>query len=89
MGVAHIKTATLFYKPHSKVIPNFYGAQTNAWIIFPYDAVKMIKVLGKKWFDQGIQKKEIKSRFKKLNFLPALINFYSHSVVPGGLEVKS
>lgn len=88
-GVKKVTTASLFYKPHSKLIPDYYGASTNAWIIFPYDVAEMIRVLGKKWLDSGIKPAEMLRRWQKLGFDQEIINFYSHSVVPGGLEVKS
>lgn len=67
-GVKEIKTATLYYKPHSTIKPDYYGAETSAWIIFPYEAREMIVTTGKKWLEAGINKEEILNRFSKLNF---------------------
>ncbi|MBU2051957.1 MAG: phosphoribosyltransferase family protein [Patescibacteria group bacterium] len=75
-GVAGVTTASLFYKPHSIVKPDYYGAQTSAWIIFPYDAVETINILGKKWQDQGLKPIEIKQRLQQLGINPAWIEFY-------------
>lgn len=66
--VGKITTATLFYKPHSKIKPDYYGAETSDWIIFPYDVVEGIKILGAKWIKQGVGESEIKNRFKELGF---------------------
>jgi len=60
-GVGDITTATLFFKPHSKIKPNFFASTTEDWIIFPYDHVEAIKVLGQKWKGQGFDDQEIKS----------------------------
>jgi hypoxanthine phosphoribosyltransferase len=75
-GVAEVTTATLFYKPHSQFKPDFYGSQITAWIIFPYDAVEMIKVLGGIWLKQGIDEAEIKNRFLQLGFTGHRIDSY-------------
>ncbi len=39
--------ATLYIKPWSRVIPDYYVQKTNAWIIFPwerYEAVKSLRI---------------------------------------------
>ncbi|MFZ1721625.1 MAG: phosphoribosyltransferase family protein, partial [Microgenomates group bacterium] len=37
LGVQKIIVATVFYKPKSIIRPNFYGSETNSWVIFPYE----------------------------------------------------
>ncbi len=66
MGVKEVITATLFYKPHSAIEPDFYGHKTKAWIIFPYDLIEAVDLLGGKWQEKGLQKAEIKKRLKQL-----------------------
>lgn len=75
-GVSKIITATLFYKPHSKVLPDYYGAETTDWIIFPHDVVETIELLGKKWLQAGIEKNEIVKRFKTLGFKSEVVQYY-------------
>ncbi len=75
--VGKITTATLFYKPHSCVKPNYFGAETSNWIIFPYDAIESIKILGEKWTKSGLYLTEIKERFLELGFKKELIDYYS------------
>ena len=74
--VKNLTTATLFYKPFSSFKPNYYSSTTKAWIVFPYDAVEGIEVLGNKWIDQGVSPSEVKKRFKNLNFSPKVIKEY-------------
>lgn len=75
-GSHTITTATLFYKPWSTFKPDYFGASTKAWIIFPYDAVDTINILGKKWLAAGLPKKEINRRFLQLGFNPAWVKAY-------------
>ena len=75
-GVKQISTATLFYKPHSKIIPDFHAATTDSWIIFPYDAVETIKVFSAKWAKQKLKRSIIIDRFKSLNIPQNVIKFY-------------
>lgn len=75
-GVKTVKTATLFYKPHSVIKPDFYAQETSDWIIFPYDLVEMIEVLGKKWQKQDLPQSEISSRFDQLGFNREITAYY-------------
>jgi hypoxanthine phosphoribosyltransferase len=34
---ATIKTAVLFYKPKSKIKPDYYVEETTDWIVFPWE----------------------------------------------------
>jgi hypoxanthine phosphoribosyltransferase len=39
-GAKAIKTATLYYKPHSIFKPDFFIVQTEQWIIFPWERLE-------------------------------------------------
>jgi uncharacterized protein len=76
LGVEGITTASLFYKPHSKIKPDYYGAETSAWIIFPYDFHESIHILGNRWQQQCISTEEIRQRFSKLNFKSDWLEYF-------------
>lgn len=40
--------ATLYIKPWSKVIPDYYVSKTDAWIIFPWERFEAVKSLTRK-----------------------------------------
>ncbi|MBD3250075.1 MAG: phosphoribosyltransferase [Candidatus Pacebacteria bacterium] len=75
-GAKEVKTATLFYKPHSQLKPDYYGAETDTWIIFPYDLVEMIRILGKKWQQAGLNISKIGQRFKEMGFDSNWVDYY-------------
>jgi len=75
-GVASVTTATLYYKPHSCLKPDYYGAETSAWIIFPYETVDAMDRLGHHWLEQGCNLTDIKKRFTQLKFKPNQIDYY-------------
>lgn len=75
-GVKSVTTAALYLKPRSSFIPDYYAAETDAWIVFPYDAVEMIKVLGKKWQEQNADLSEIRQRFLQLGISEEVIDSY-------------
>ena len=65
-GVKEVITATLFYKPKSKLKPDFFAYETRAWIIFPYEKIETVKNLTNTWQKAGIDKVVIKKRLKSL-----------------------
>ncbi len=81
-GVRDLVTATLFTKPHSIMMPDFSGASTTAWIIFPYDAAEMIELVGPKWQKAGVPDSEIEDRFKSLGFSTDWIRAVLKSLPP-------
>lgn len=47
-GAAEVKTATLHYKPSSLIKPDFYIAQTTAWIVYPWEVEEVRRELAAK-----------------------------------------
>jgi hypothetical protein len=67
-GAAKIKTATLFIKPWSILLPDFYGVSTETWIIFPFDKREMRDLLSSSWQKQGADQTEIINRLSSMGF---------------------
>lgn len=75
-GAKSVATAALYFKPHSKLKPDFYGNKTDSWIIFPYELVEMIEVLGRKWQKSGLGLGQINDRFCQLGFKQEWVDYY-------------
>ncbi len=75
-GVADITTATLFYKPRSKYMPDVFGAQTESWIVFPFETVETIKALGKRWKEAGVANSVMLERFQQLGFAESQVVYF-------------
>ena len=67
-----VRTATLFYKPKSVIKPDYFAAQTAAWILFPFERVEMGQLLASKWQEQGIKPTEIKKRVDRLKLISTI-----------------
>ena len=67
-GADKVYTATLFYKPSSKIKPDFYAFETSSWIIFPYEKKESIKLLKEMWVKKGLEEEEIKKRLREIGF---------------------
>jgi uncharacterized protein len=42
-GPSQIKTTTLYYKPQSITIPDFYEKQTTNWVVFPWETKETLR----------------------------------------------
>jgi hypoxanthine phosphoribosyltransferase len=48
MGAGEVKVATMHFKPHSSFKPDFFVAETGAWIVYPWELHECERELGKK-----------------------------------------
>jgi len=44
-GVSEAKTVTIYFKPHTTFIPDFYATKTSDWIIFPWERLEATKLM--------------------------------------------
>jgi len=44
-GAAGVKTATIYFKPHSTFKPDYFADSTANWIIFPWERLEVTKLL--------------------------------------------
>lgn len=75
LGPANITTVTMFYKSRSVFRPDFFGAITNKWILFPYEPIEMILLLTHQLENEGKTKAHIQVFLEKLGFADAEIAF--------------
>lgn len=75
-GVKKIYTATLFYKPHSSIKPDYFGDETVAWIIFPYELRETMDILVDKWESEGLDETRIIERFVRLGFQREIVEYF-------------
>lgn len=80
-GVASVTTATLYYKPHSQFLPDYYGEVTSAWIVYPFDKREGMGLLLAKWREQHLDDEAIKERFAAMGFKPAVIEYVWQQLV--------
>lgn len=75
-GAAEVKTATIYMKARTIVVPDYYGAETDAWIIFPFEVREMMELLNKTWMESGVSREEIRERFSAFNFNEEMIDYF-------------
>jgi hypothetical protein len=52
-GATDVKIMTIFYKPWSIVVPDWYAKETNRWIVFPWERKETVRKVLEKYEDQG------------------------------------
>ncbi len=74
-----VKLATLFRKPWTKVTPDFYVGDSEAWVIFPWEVRETIQALLGLWHSKGDNLKQIHENLVSLGFTKLQIETYSKS----------
>jgi hypoxanthine phosphoribosyltransferase len=65
-GPRSLKIATIFVKPWTKIVPDYFRRKTSAWIIFPWEYYESIKSLSSSSNSKGIlAKTRIPARYIK------------------------
>lgn len=75
-GAKSVDTSALFYKPSSKVTPDFFDHQTDAWIIFPHELREFIQQASSEWLEKGLSKKQTEARFIRLGLPEDQVKYF-------------
>ena len=62
MGATEVKVATIYYKPWSKLIPDYYEKKTSKWVVFPWERKETVVSLIKKYLKNGKSVEEAKKK---------------------------
>ena len=65
-NVKDLKIATLHYKPHSILKPDFFIEETTKWIVYPWEYVEFTKLYSSQKLKDGFKKSAIKGELSKL-----------------------
>jgi len=61
-GATEVKIATIYYKPWSVTIPDYYEKETSSWIIFPWERKETVRKIVEKYKRQGKAMDEAKEK---------------------------
>jgi hypoxanthine phosphoribosyltransferase len=76
LGCASITTLTIYIKKWTKLIPDYYAKETEAWIIFPWEHIETLDKLNTIFTNEGLSQDEIKAKFLSIGFDQISIDFY-------------
>ena len=60
-GAREVRIATVYYKPWSIIVPDYYEKETKKWIIFPWERKETVRNLMKKYSEEEVRRKLIHS----------------------------
>jgi len=67
-GVKYVKIATLYYKPWSVTVPDYYMKTTCGWIIFPWERKEAFQKVVEKFEQNGKSAEEAKQTLTRYGF---------------------
>ena len=73
---ASIKTAMLYFKPRSTIIPDFYIHETTAWVVFSWSMYEALSDFERIWAGEGLTLREIINKCKEIGMPSTVINSY-------------
>ena len=68
-----IRTLTIFYKPWSCLLPDYYLRETRAWIVFPWELHETVKWIVNRNISEGGTLEKVKTDLIKMGFNTSII----------------
>lgn len=76
MGAKSLKIASLCYKPHSCITPDYYAFKTSAWVVFPHEIREFIEASTHKWKSNDVKDAEIRKRLDEIGIPDAQVKYF-------------
>lgn len=73
-GASQVRLATLHIKPWTTFKPDYHAAETDAWIVYPWEPIECMGSIAKKLENDGLRPNEIRKRLAELGFDPKVVN---------------
>ncbi|MDH5461056.1 MAG: phosphoribosyltransferase [Candidatus Bathyarchaeota archaeon] len=82
-GATEVKIATIYYKPWSVVIPDYYEKETSSWIIFPWERKETIKNVIKRYKKEEKSVEEAKDKLVSSGLDSKLVERFVREILEG------
>lgn len=73
-GAGEVKTATVYYKPHSIFKPDYFADTTINWIIFPWERLEVTKLLIEEAKAEGRSLDSVREILRRCGIEDKLVN---------------
>jgi hypoxanthine phosphoribosyltransferase len=77
---AEVRIATLYLKPWSITIPDFYVKTTSAWVCFSWELYESVKKIGGKMKTEGKQLSEIEEFLISIGLEPFIVRKFAREI---------
>jgi hypoxanthine phosphoribosyltransferase len=61
-GASEVKIATIYYKPWSNIVPDYYGKETHCWVVFPWERKETVRKTVEKFRSEARTLEEAKEK---------------------------
>ena len=82
-GATEVKIATIYYKPWSVVIPDYYEKETRSWIIFPWERKETIRNIIKRYKKEEKSVEEAKDKLVSSGLDSKLVERFVREILEG------
>lgn len=80
-GACEVKIVTIYYKPWSIVIPDYYEKETSRWIVFPWEINETIRKIVKKCREKGKSVQEETAKLVKAGIPAELVRRFLKEIL--------
>jgi len=84
-GAADVKIATIYYKPWSIVVPDWYEKETSHWIIFPWERKETVRNIVEQFKGRGKSIEEAKEKLVRSGLDRKLVERFIQEMSEKGL----
>lgn len=81
LGAKDTKIATIYFKPWSKIAPNYYQKETTCWVVFPWERKETVRELVKRCIREKKRFEDAKERLVRGGLDPNLAERFIREVV--------
>ena len=82
-GATEVKIATIYYKPWSVVIPDYYEKETRSWIIFPWERKETLRNIIKRYKKEEKSVEEAKDKLVSSGLDSKLVKRFVREILEG------
>lgn len=80
-GATQVKVATVYYKPWSIILPDYYERETSRWIVFPWEIRETVRKIVKKCKAKGKSVEEETAKLIKAGVSEELVKRFLNEIL--------
>ena len=74
LGASQVRVATLHVKPWTTFKPDYHAAETDAWIVYPWEPIEFMTSTAARLEKDGLDSQEIRKKLVELGFDPRVVD---------------
>jgi len=80
-GAAEVRVATVYYKPWSIILPDYYEKETSCWVVFPWEIKETVRKTVKKCREKGKSVEEETAKLVKAGISAELVKRFLKEIL--------